>query len=108
MVVRLERLLALVVVVVGLCGVQGYYTDGFNVSIPTEYTVLRSSNRSVLYQVQDPNYSPPPYLIVLRGSHYQIGYDYAYMLAQEMLNNYNTFLSSQIPNGVRNYSCIYN
>jgi hypothetical protein len=47
------------------------------------YIPLRKTNQSTYYQIDAPlvNDSRPVYLIELRGSHYQVGYDYGFLLA---------------------------
>jgi hypothetical protein len=67
---------------------------------PIGYNWLRRSNDSTLYTINLPNSTGPvnyaiaPYLLVLRGSRYQIGYDYAALLNQESLATLDNFVSA--------------
>lgn len=69
------------------------------VVIPNGFVKLRSSGESVLYQMTLPaspthqDYANAPYVADLRGSHYQIGYDYAALLHNE--TSYELFIFQQ-------------
>jgi hypothetical protein len=69
-----------------------------NIVTPLGYNWLRKSNQSTLYKINLPNtrwgYVDPPYLLVLRGSRYQIGYDYATLLHDESLMTLQNFLGA--------------
>jgi len=96
----MQRLSLLSLVVLALAvlnaSVEGQ-TDGFNISTPNNYTVLATHGKSTLYRIEDDSYSPKPYLISVYGSHYEIGYDYAFLLAPKMLQTYNLFFDGQLP-----------
>eukprot|EP00462_Mataza_sp_D1_P011077 CAMPEP_0175152558 /NCGR_PEP_ID=MMETSP0087-20121206/19184_1 /TAXON_ID=136419 /ORGANISM="Unknown Unknown, Strain D1" /LENGTH=525 /DNA_ID=CAMNT_0016439011 /DNA_START=17 /DNA_END=1594 /DNA_ORIENTATION=+ len=68
------------------------------VVVPSGYTKLRSSKASSLYQVELPSpptsgfgYATPPLLVDLRGTHKQIGFDYASLLHNETSDTFTTF-----------------
>jgi hypothetical protein len=60
------------------------------------YTLLRSSNRSSLYQVQSANqdYDTDVFFADLHGSRFQMGYDYGFLMHAEIQEAYTLFMNS--------------
>jgi hypothetical protein len=56
--------------------------------------LLRSSNQSKLFQLGNSGYSVAPFLVKLKGSRSQIGYDYAALLHKESSAAMTSFLQS--------------
>jgi len=64
------------------------------------FTQLKSSNESGFYQIVSAgaeSYGYPVYLVSLKGSRYQMGYDYGYMLANEIQEVYTLFMHALLP-----------
>jgi hypothetical protein len=53
-----------------------------------------------LYQVESASYDPPVQLLRLYGTDYQMGYDYGFLLAQQIFDNFHTFMENMLPSGV--------
>lgn len=80
---------------------------------PTSYPLLRRSRRSSLHSVSLPSvgngtfpYTFAPYVMKLRGTRFEIGYDYAALFAAETSFVYQTFLDHVTPNKTQQASLI--
>lgn len=71
---------------------------GFKVSDVQSYKLLRTVNNSSLYQLilKNSAYQWPILLIHLQGTHYQMGYDYGYLLAYESVANYESLITAML------------
>jgi hypothetical protein len=82
------------------------------IEAPSGFTALRHSNNSTLYRVNVPksasaggragatgsgNYTENPYLVTLRGTRHDVGYDYAALLHTESAYTLNAFLNAVFP-----------
>jgi len=72
---------------------KGQSTPAFTVANVQSYTVVARSGNSTLYTVNldnGANYSSGLVQVIdLRGSRYQMGFDYGYLLGQEIIYNFN-------------------
>ncbi|KNC55383.1 uncharacterized protein AMSG_11041 [Thecamonas trahens ATCC 50062] len=76
---------------------------GYSTAIPEGYALQASHNASRLYTVTAPQgvaenfgYDSPVYLLVLEGSHYQMGYDYGALVGQKVLDLASLFLHNLV------------
>lgn len=71
------------------------FVASFEVEKASGYTLLKTSNASALYRVETKFYADAPIeMIVLKGSRWQIGYDYGKILGREIVNNYAHFFQN--------------
>jgi hypothetical protein len=73
---------------------------------PSSTELIGTSNQSKLYSVQMPSGSlymdnAPPYILKLKGTRFQIGYDYAQLLAAPTSYTLTAFLNSVSPNATQ-------
>jgi hypothetical protein len=70
---------------------------GYRIGTPSGYTPLKTYNKSTLYRVDcaELDDSRPIFLAELVGSHYEVGYAYAALLGQEIVQTYHTFLFAE-------------
>lgn len=77
-----------------------------NLVVPTSMERIGVCNQSSLYTIQMPNGSTymdnaPPYLVKLKGTRFQIGYDYAQLLAGPTSYTLTAFLNAVTPNATQ-------
>lgn len=66
-----------------------------NLVVPSSFPVLRTSGASSLHQIVIPDSTEvSPFLVKLVGTRSQIGYDYAFLLHNETVNMYSSFMNS--------------
>jgi len=90
------------VVVFWLCFISGCFgqTDGFTIVTPNIFTLFRYSGQSKLFIVEvNDSYAINPYLMLLKGSHFEIGFDYGYMLSDIIPQLYSLFMQRVIGTG---------
>ena len=85
--------------VVGLCLLPLALGDiGYNIATPSSFDQLeRSSNGGALYQVNVPDaegYDDTLFLLQLKGSHYEMGYDQGYLIGDKMAESVTALLTS--------------
>ena len=75
-------------------------TVGFQIGEVQNYSLLKTSGSSKLYQIECAEIQDgrPMKLVVLEGSHYDVGYAYGSLLGKEIIETYHTFLDSQFGN----------
>jgi len=96
----MTRTLAVVLLLVIF--ILGFISSYPAIEVPSKITRLQSFSLATLYRIESNAYSDAPIkMIVLRGTHYQAGYAYGYLLAKEMLENYAHFLDNMFHNLVR-------
>eukprot|EP01100_Stratorugosa_tubuloviscum_P012095 TRINITY_DN557_c0_g2_i1.p1 TRINITY_DN557_c0_g2~~TRINITY_DN557_c0_g2_i1.p1 ORF type:complete len:498 (-),score=188.84 TRINITY_DN557_c0_g2_i1:264-1757(-) len=73
----------------------------FNIAEVNNFKLINQNQQSQLYQIELQNgnngYDDPILMIVLRGSNFQRGYDYAYLLCDAIQYNFNSLIDSFIP-----------
>ena len=76
---------------------QGYQSDvGYRVGNVDSYRLIRNTSKSALYEVvaKELDDGRPMKLINLYGNAYEVGFDYGYLLADEIYESYHTFVSA--------------
>ncbi len=61
---------------------------------------IKSHGNATMYTVDGTNYDPPMYILNLKGSRYQMGYDYGYLLAHAVNESYHRLIVGALPKSV--------